>query len=405
MDAPVLLAVHGPGETALVAAIGAAPGLTVTRRCADATELLAAAGAGVGAIAVVSGSSLGIDRVLVDRLHQMDVRVLGLANAEDAERVAALGCDAVVDAAEPPSTVVAALARLRRLPPPPPPPPPTRPTPEEGIVVTVWGTHGAPGRTTVAVNLAHALSRHGSVALVDADAVAPAVAQFLGVLEESSAIAVAARAASNGRLDDATLARCLPRVGPVGVMVGLTRADRWRELPGAALEVVLRRARALADFVVLDVAGGWEDEDSRYDTAFAPPRNAAQVAALTHSDVVVTVGAGDPVGIHRLVALLADRPRVSGREVVVVNKVRTSVAGPAPAHAVREALARFGGVADPVMIADDRPGTDAALLAGDFLAEVGRKSPALAGIEELACRVRGVPPARRARARSAAMTH
>lgn len=405
MDIPVLLAVHGQGETALVSALAAAPGLTVARRCADVTELLAAAGAGVGAIAVVSASHLGIDRVLVDRLHQMDVRVLGLAHAEDAERVATLGCDAVVDAAAPPANVVGAMARLRSHQPPPPPPRPRDPRAGGGLVVTVWGTHGAPGRTTLAINLAHALSRHGTVGLVDADTVAPAVAQSLGILEESSAIAIAARAASNGRLDRATLARCFPRVGPIGVMGGLTRADRWREVPGAALEVVLQAARDVVDFAVVDVAGGWEAEESRYDTGFAPPRQAAQIAALTHSDVVVAVGAGDPVGIHRLITLLADRPRIAGREVVVVNKVRAAVAGPAAGNAVREALARFGGVTDPVVIPDDRAGTDAALLAADFLAVAARKSPALAGMEELARRVRGVPARRRERARAAAMAN
>jgi len=53
VDTPVLLALQGPGETELVAAINATPGITVTRRCGDVAELLGAAGARVGAIAVV----------------------------------------------------------------------------------------------------------------------------------------------------------------------------------------------------------------------------------------------------------------------------------------------------------------------------------------------------------------
>ena len=393
-DVQVLLAVQGPGETDLVSAISRAPGLTVSRRCGDVAELLAAAGARLGTVAVVSASHLGIDRVVVDRLRQMGVLSVGLAAPEDTGRVAALGVDAVVDQAGGTHAVLAALTGVRDL--PPPPPPPEEPQAADGVLVTVWGTTGAPGRTTLAVNLAHALTRHGTVGLVDADTRAPSVAQVLGLVDESSALALAVRAATQGRLDAATLDRSFPRVGQVAVMTGLTRPDRWREAPAAGLEVVLERARARFGFTVVDVAGGWEPEAPGFDSAFAPARDGAQLAALRLADVVVVVGAADPVGIHRLISLLAERPRTQGREVVVVTGVRPSVGGPAPDRAVREALARFAGVADPELVNDDRPGLDAALMAGEYLAVTAPRSPALAGIEELARVVAGAPVSRRA---------
>lgn len=390
VDTPVLLALQGPGETELVAAINATPGITVTRRCGDVAELLGAAGARVGAIAVVTSSYLGIDRVLVARLHQMGVQVLGVASPEDMDRVAALGVDATVDGAAGTAAVIAALGRLRRV--GPPPPPPAAPGGASGgSVVTVWGTTGAPGRTTVAVNLAHALAGFGSVGLIDADTRAPSVAQTLGMLEESSAIAIATRAASQGRLDAATLDTCFPLVGGIPVMSGLTRPDRWREVPGAGLEVVVSQARLRYDWTVLDVAGGWESEDTGFETAFAPARNGAQATALRHSDVVVVVGAADPVGMHRLVTLMADKPRLQAREVVVVTKLRSAVAGPSPAHAVREALARFAGVGEAILVTDDRSGLDAALMAGEYLAVASPRSPALHGVEELARTIAGEP--------------
>ncbi len=394
-DVQVLLAVQGPGEADLVTAITRSPGLAVSRRCGDVAELLAAAGARVGSVAVISASHLGIDRVVVDRLRQMGVLTVGLASSEDTERVAALGVDAVVDHGGGTPAVLAALAGVRDLP-PPPPPPERHDGAGAGTLVTVWGTAGAPGRTVVAANLAHALARHGSVGLVDADTRAPSVAQVLGLVDESSSLAIAARAATQGRLDDATLDRCFPRVGGIAVMSGLTRPDRWREVPAAGLEVVLDRARTRFTTTVVDVTGGWEPEAPGFDSAFAPARDGAQVAALRASDVVVIVGAADPVGIHRLITLLADRPRTAGREVVVVTRVRRSVGGPAPGSAVREALSRFAGVTDPVLVDDDRAGLDSALMAGDFLATVAPRSPALRGIEELARVVAGVPVSRRA---------
>ncbi|NLI18256.1 MAG: hypothetical protein GX427_05515 [Actinomycetales bacterium] len=400
MDVPVLLAVQGPSEPALVAAMNATDGLAVTRRCGDTAELLAAAGAQVGSVAVVSASHLGIDRVLVERLHRMGVRVVGVASPEDMERVSALGADATVDSGAGPAAVIAAVKGLGRRGAEAPPPPPLEAPSGGGQVVAVWGTAGAPGRTTVAVNLAHSLSAWGATALLDADTRAPSVAQVLGMLEESSGIAIAVRAATQGRLDDAALDVCLLDVGNVAVMSGLTRPDRWREVPAAGLDVVIGRCRARYDFTVVDVAGGWDPEDSGFETAFAPARNAAQEAVLRACDVLVIVGSADPVGMHRLVSLLADRPRVSGREIVVVTRVRPGVGGPAPAHAVREALARFAGVDQPVLIDDDRAGLDAALMAGEYLAVVARRSPAVRAFEDLARRVAGVPR-RRERRRSA----
>lgn len=396
MDTPVLLAVQGPGEPELVAAINGARGIAVSRRCGDVAELLAAAAAQVGSVAVVSASHLGIDRALVDRLHRMGVQVVGIASPEDMDRVAALGTDATVDGAAGPSAVIAAVVGLRRPGPLPTPPPAAT---GSGTVVAVWGTTGAPGRTTVAVNLAHALTASGPTALLDADTCAPSIAQVLGLLEESSSIALAVRAASQGRLDDATLDTCLPAVGPVHVMSGLTRPDRWREVPGAGLEVVLARCRERYAFTVVDVAGGWDPGEAGYDTAFAPSRNAAQEAALRSCDVLLVVGSADPVGMHRLVTLLADRPRVEAREVVVVTRVRASVAGPSPAHAVREALARFAGVDHPVLVDDDRPGLDAALMAGDYLAVAHPRSAALRGLDDLAHAVTGAPRRRDRRRR------
>ena len=392
-DVLVLLAVQGPGETELVTAIARTPGLTVSRRCADVAELLAAAAARLGTVAVISASYLGIDREVVGRMRQMGVLTIGLAAPEDTERVAALGVDAVVDLAGGTAAILAALGGVADR--PLPPPLPTR-SAGAGCLVTVWGATGAPGRTTIAINLAHALTRYGAVGVIDADTRAPSVAQALGMVDESSSLAIAVRAATQGRLDDDTLARCVPRVGDIAVMSGLTRPDRWREISSAGLEVLLARVRDRFDFTVVDVTGGWEPAAPGFDSAFSPARDSAQVAALQASDVVVIAGAADPVAIHRLITVLADRPRMAAREVVVVNRVRRSVGGPAPATAVREALSRFAGVSNPVLLADDPAGCDLALMAGEFLAVAARRSPTLAGWEELARAVADVPLSRRA---------
>lgn len=397
----VLVAVSGDAEPEIVARIAAEPDLIVERRCADVTELLAAAGARVGTIAVVSASFFGIDRVVIDRLHTMGVLVVGVASPEDMDRVAVLQVDAVTDSSAGGAAVVDAIRALdldSHV-------PPTPPAEElagsgKGKVIAVWGTHGAPGRTTVAVAVAEVLGEHGSTLVIDADTVAPSIAQTLGIVDEASGIAVAARAATNGRLTPEIVVNAAPTVRGMAVMTGLTRPDRWRELPSPAIDAILGGARDAFDWIVVDVTGGWEDGEPDFGSAFAPGRGAAQHAVLAGADHLIVVGQADPVGMYRLVSLLADKPRVEGATHIAVTKVRSSVTGSGSTRAVTEVLVRLAGEPDPVLIADDRAAFDAALRHAKTLIEVAPESKALAGIRELAGRVTGRSPSRRSRRRA-----
>jgi MinD-like ATPase involved in chromosome partitioning or flagellar assembly len=436
----VLSAVRGAAETDVVLALGApGAGTVVTRRCGDLAELLAAAAAGAGTVAVVSGDLPGLDREAVARLHGAGVRVVALADAVPADRLHALGADVVLDGGRPADDAVVAAVqqaagaatpaerdRPVRGPDPacavavgdgdgaaaPEPAPP-------GRVVVVWGPVGAPGRTTTALELAHELAgaapagrgRRGSrraaapeppadarpVLLVDADTYGSSLAARLGLLDDAPGLAAVARAAGQGALDLATLARHAPLVAPrLRVLTGLTRAARWPEVPGSALEVVLARARELAAWTVVDTGAVLEaDELLMYDT-HAPQRNAATLAALAAADDVVVVGGGDPVGVQRLVRGLEDLREVPvpvPRPVaVVVNRVRAAAVGPRPEAAVRAAMERYAGIDDLVVVPDDPVACDGALLAGRSLAEHAPASPARQAFAALADRLRRPVP-------------
>jgi MinD-like ATPase involved in chromosome partitioning or flagellar assembly len=131
-----------------------------------------------------------------------------------------------------------------------------------------------------------------------------------------------------------------------------------------------------------------QDELLSYDTR-APQRNAATVRTLEAADVVVVVGTGDPVGIQRLVRGLTELTELGLglTRVVVVNRVRSSVAGPRPAEAVMQALARYAGVVDAVLVPEDRAATDTALLEARMLREVAPGSPARRAIAQVAARL------------------
>lgn len=430
----VLCALLGAVEAEVVRLLESpGSGTTVTRRCADLAELLAGAEAGVGRAAVVSASLPGLGRDVVTRMHQAGVRVVALDDAPEtsAERLVAIGVDALARSARDVAAVLRDAAGSPA-PEPSPEPGPARASDDAGRIVTVWGPVGAPGRTTTAIELAAALSvgpvsdagplrgwrsgagragragpsriagrgaarvlRDGTreqVILADADTYGPSVAPRLGMLDESAGLAGAVRAAGTGPLDVTTLARHAPIALPgVRVLAGIGRAARWTELSGAALDAVWERARDLADWTVVDTGPLLEtDELLSYDTR-APQRNAAALSALAAADVVVVVGQADPIGLQRLVRGLEDLAAVPAPvtldRLVVVNRVRAATIGPRPRTTIRSTLTRFAGV-DPHLVPDDPAALDAGLLSGRSLVECAPGSPARAAFTDLADRVR-----------------
>jgi MinD-like ATPase involved in chromosome partitioning or flagellar assembly len=500
----VLLALDGEVESDVVQLLDSpGSGVRVVRRCADVPEVLAAAAAGLGALAVLDAELPGVDRSVVARLRGAGVRTVLVAAAEQVERCTALGPDAVEPAGAGAAPLAEAVLALARQTPAPEedvalgastargagglagsagaPSPPSGadagaavahgqagtgaagyggaaalgttasvgagpedadlrdadlrdadpdddaagPTATDrgalagpaagdggaregspGQLVVVWGPPGAPGRTTLAVTLAAELAAlSGPAVLIDADTEAPSVTQVLGILDDSSAVAAVARQALNGRLDPSVLTRLCPVVDKnLHVMTGLTRADRWRELPPSALEVVWEVARAAAAWTVVDTGATLDGE---HEGSFGPSRHQATASALAAADVVVVVGAGEPVGMRRLVMALgeltdAEVMAPGARRIVVVNRVRASAAGPSPAQSVHEALARFAGVGDAVVVPDDRPALDKAVLQGQTLTQIAPTSPARRAVEQLAHRLTGERP-RRARRRGMAL--
>ncbi len=391
MSTPVLCAVRGPAESAVVRALDAVSELEVARRCADVAELLAAAAAGHGLVAVLSAGLPGLDRESVRHLQASGVWVVALTDERagwPAERVGRLGVDAVVPADGAAAQVAPAILALHergRAPGARVGPAPTRAAPPvverpAGALVAVWGPTGAPGRSTIALTLAGELAGRAPAGalLVDADTYGGTIAPALGLLDEAPGIAAACRAAAAGRLDVDALAALTPLVDPgLRVLTGLNRADRWPEVSAAGLEVLWAAARRLVPWTVVDCGFGLErDELLSYDTR-APQRNGATLSALAEADHVVVVGSADALGLPRLVRAIGEvRDLLPGREpVVVVNRVRTSAGGPRAAAAVREALERWAAVPSPYVVPEDRPACDSALLTARMLRESAPSSP------------------------------
>lgn len=203
----LLLCLGGALEVEVVRLLSESdPAVDIARRCADHAEVMAAAEAGVGSIAVLREWDLRLSR----HLHKCGVVIVGVDDSEDPNLdPRRRGCDALAspfpgDVAACVRGLVEATAGGAGIP----------PAGEKaidvagaeaddwrsegkgprGTLVAVWGSQGSPGRSTLARDVACALARrHKGVLLVDADMYAPSLSQLLSVESETSAIVGAVR--------------------------------------------------------------------------------------------------------------------------------------------------------------------------------------------------------------------
>jgi Flp pilus assembly CpaE family ATPase len=439
MKLPVLSLADGAAwEERLVSAFERGPHpVEIARRCVDVVDLLAVAASGQGRAALVAAAVRRVDADAVDRLRAAGIAVVGVVPRGDVateDQLRSVGIDHVVpDDAEPavvaavvgeavraaaggangaatthrafgdPSTSMPVPSASAPLPPGAGVPVGSEVPERRGSVVAVWGPTGAPGRTTVAVTLADEIARHGaSSLLVDADVYGGTVAAVLGLLDESPGLAAACRQASGQRLDVAALATLCWQLGPrLRVLTGIPLASRWPELRPTAIPAVLAAARALADFTVIDCGFCVEtDEELSFDT-LAPRRNGATLSVLDDADLVIVVGAADPIGMQRLVRSLGELrdAEVSAPLWVVLNRVRDGVVPGDARVELTAALERFAGRAPAALLPADGRSLDAALATGRLLSESHPGSPFRHAVVDLAAGLVGVPAAGRRRRR------
>lgn len=295
---------------------------------------------------------------------------------------------------------------------------------QRGRVITVWSGHGAPGRSTVSAGLAVAMSqglkdpapssgqrglfgrlrkkasteltspKHENLAhmeapaltalsqpmptiLLDADTYAPSQAQALGLLDESSGLAVACRSANQGVLTSGTLKAASAQVNDsLALLTGLPNVSRWTEIGAHSLEAVVEQARKDFVWTIIDCAPpADQDEMLSFDTR-APQRNAATLTALSLGDLVVIVGKSDPIGIKRLVSAITEfKDSEFGNTpfVVVVNQAPTRVSGKDRRSQIEKALKRFAGEDAPVFIPFEPKSATGSLEIGRAITEHRRK--------------------------------
>ncbi len=438
MTQGLLTAGNGQGwENDLVAALDRpGSGMTVVRRCVDIADVLAVATTGQVSVVVLAAGLRRLDTEVVERLLAAGVAVVGIYPAADDRvrgRLERIGVtSSVADDAGAAALLDAVRAAVELLASGSKPVPsayrgvadPRAALPSGaadgagsgprgagfdapmGQVVAVWGPVGAPGRTTVAENLAVESAAQGvPTLLVDADVYGGVLASAFGLLDESPGLAGACRLAAGGRLDLTELTKLVWAVGQnLRLLTGITRADRWPELRPSAVPVVLDVCRSMAALTVVDCGFSLEtDEEITFDTV-APRRNGATLALLGAADVVLAIGSADPPGMERLVRGLAELREVVPEALprVVLNRSRRSAASPEEAAA---ALRRFTGLPVTAQLPEDRNATDKCWQLGVPLAQAAPASPLRKAIRALAGTLLPLAGAPRPEVHSSAAAH
>lgn len=381
----VLVAIPEPAAHRLVAELELEG---VDARAVAAASLLPLPPDTDAVIAPASRSVLTAD--LVAACDRAGVRIVPLGDA-DTRVLARYGLSTALPPTARGWEVAAALAADS-------PPAAEHASPHPNRVVAVWGPHGSPGRSTVAIQLAAELARSGRrTALVDADTVAPSIALLLGLGDDSPGIAAACRRAELGALDDAELSRLASTVessgGGFDVLAGINRPSRWPELSAARLRAALAACRGWADETLVDVAAAFDADDEATHDLAGPRRHAATAAVLAEADAVVAVGAADPLGISRLLRDHAELRRIASPTpiTVVINQVRPGPVGLDPRGQIRRTLERFAGITDVIFLPFDQRAADAALLHARPMTDVTPRSPLVAAVRRLSTSISPSP--------------
>jgi MinD-like ATPase involved in chromosome partitioning or flagellar assembly len=161
----------------------------------------------------------------------------------------------------------------------------------EPQVYAIWGPHGSPGKSTIALNLAFEISQTKRTLLVDLDLTAPAQSLLLGLTEPAPGITAVARLIRQGRLTSEELQRLSIQIkhrnSKLRLLPGLSNPNRWNEITEDTVVQLIRIAKLDFECIVIDLSSSLEEN---LTTAQSPTtRNGATRAALQQASQTITV--------------------------------------------------------------------------------------------------------------------
>lgn len=255
---------------------------------------------------------------LVEEVRRSGRAVVGVFEARDGvdakRRLLDCGVDDVVESDASPEEFLDVIGRVRELMPPVPVLPLSTEEPvRRGRLIAVGAPPGGCGSTEISVGLAASMG----ALLVDADDVAPSVAQRLGIpMHPNLRTAIDVVHHRTGSLDEA-----ITESGSLRIVAGLANGEDWAQLHPGEVHTVMEELAAAEARVVVNIGAGLERPQVG-EGRFGLARQ-----LVSRADVIVGVGLPHPVAMARLVNWLAEADALASdaRLVTVVNRVSRSI--------------------------------------------------------------------------------
>lgn len=256
------------------------------------------------------------------------------------------------------------------------------------VVYAIWGPHGSPGKSIIALNLAYEFATLGkSVLLIDLDNNAPSQGLLVGSELNQPGIAAVARLIRQSRFDLEQLDRLALNIRHKRVsfklLTGLTATSRWPEVTEETVTQLLNLARTRFDVIILDLASNLEA--SIIDTSHTTARNAVTRKAIQQSDSTLVILRETKLSLQRYLENHAQVTELQPHHQLILNQSSRS-------QTFAKALKTLVNEQPLATIPDDQASIELAQAEALPLALVRRKSPARWAIGELANRLLVCPP-------------
>jgi MinD-like ATPase involved in chromosome partitioning or flagellar assembly len=247
-------------------------------------------------VLVVDDTTSFLSRRLIDKVHGAGSEVLGVYDGDDfpegRQRLLDLGVDAVIEAASEAEEFVRRIGEMRSV---ATTFPTVRSTSERApwSLIVVGGPFGGTGSTEVAIALAARFHGRGHrTVLIDADDVAPSIAQRLGIPVVPNLRTVVDQ--SRRGVDVVT-----DTSWGFDIVCGIPNPRDWLELRPADVSAAIEDLGSRADVVVADISSGIErlPGDGRFRLARK---------LMVQAGVLVGVGVPTPTGVSRLLDWVAE---------------------------------------------------------------------------------------------------
>ena len=351
-------------------------------RCLERTELLAAIRGARIDLVVSVGCPRWLDLPALAEIAEQEARIVGVAaDPLEAEGLRRLG----ISMAAPDGSIADVLNEGSA----PEASPPPISEPKKGRVVAVWGPKGAPGRSTVAIELAAEIAAQGTAtALIDGDTYGGDIAQMLAIVEELPTIVWAAQSAAEGCLDADAIATMLKRTAPNGpvLLPGINRSELWNDISRFGWTRLLEAFAASFELTVIDVGFGLANDDrNQHD------RDRLARQTILDADHVIAVCRADPVGLKTFLWSMESLRELRSLDdvIVVANQV-----APGDSDEVRYILKKHVGKRPLITLPRRHNDVRTAVDRGVPIREVKPAGEIVGQIRELAAAVGAPIPAR-----------